>query len=163
MTQQTLGQYRVGVSFNPSNNPDVDVIKAQAAALIDMINDLPTQDGEQARLKALAMSAIEDGAMWGVKAATKQPMPDHLYQVRPHAQGGHSSTGPAKTQRSHDPFEAACRDAAISVMGSIGPWAKVAEGWQVMDMLQLIGKKGFAGIHIADVYATLDKIRGAKA
>lgn len=162
MTQQTLGQFRVGTSFNPSSNPDVDTIKATAAALIDMINDMPVTDGEGARLKALAMSAIEDGAMWGVKAATKQPLPDHLYQVRPHAQGGHSSTGPAKTQRSPDPFGAACREAAIAVMGSVGPWAKVAEAWQVMDMLQLIGKKGFTGVHIADVYATLETFREAK-
>ena len=157
MTQLTLGQYRVGTSFNPSSNPDVDTIKAAAAALIDLINELPTQDGEQARLKALAMSAIEDGAMWGVKAATKQLAPPDLLLARP------GSAAQAQTQRRPDPFEAACRDAAIAVMGSVGPWDKVAEGWQVMDMLQLIGKKGFANITIADVYATLDKIRGAKA
>lgn len=67
----TLGQERVGVSFNPSNNPTIDSIKHQAAGLIDAINDIPTDNPEAARLKALAMTAIEDGAMWGVKAAVK--------------------------------------------------------------------------------------------
>ena len=58
----TLGQFRVGIGFNPSADPNVDAIKTQAAGLIDLINALPAQDSEQARLKALAMSAIEEGA-----------------------------------------------------------------------------------------------------
>jgi hypothetical protein len=156
MTQQTLGQFRVGVSFNPSNNADVDIIKMQAAALIDTLNALPVMDGEGARLKALAMSAIEDGAMWGVKAATKQPIPEHLRVEKPFA------PAPTPTPAQADPFDEACRAAAVAVMGSIGPWEKVAEGWQIMDMLDRIHRKGFTGIHIADVYATLDKIRGQK-
>lgn len=69
---QTLGEYRVGVSFNPSNNPAVDEIKKLAAALIDKVDSLPfPRDGETARLIALSMTAAEDAAMWGVKAATK--------------------------------------------------------------------------------------------
>ena len=39
-----------------------------------MIEDLPTDAGpEVGRLKALAQTHIEDGAMWAVKAATKKP------------------------------------------------------------------------------------------
>lgn len=32
----TLGEYRVGIDFNPSSSPDVDSIKQAAAALIDL-------------------------------------------------------------------------------------------------------------------------------
>lgn len=74
----TKGEYRVGLSFNPSGNQMVDDIKAQAAALIDLIeqiSDVPA-GGEVIRLKALAQTAIEEGAMWAVKAATKGPRPD---------------------------------------------------------------------------------------
>lgn len=72
----TKGQYRVGVTFNPSQSTIVDQIKAQAAALIDLIDSIPsdrdTEDGnERGRLKALAQTDIEGAAMWAVKAATK--------------------------------------------------------------------------------------------
>ena len=76
MTAPSLGEYRVGVSFNPSGNDHVDKIKKKAAELIDIINaievDQNTTHGREVwRLKALAMTYIEDAAMWGVKAATK--------------------------------------------------------------------------------------------
>lgn len=73
----TLGEYRVGISFNPSNNKSVEDIKARAASLIDYVNELPVPDGvdpgEFKRMVALASTCFEDGAMWGVKAATKRP------------------------------------------------------------------------------------------
>jgi hypothetical protein len=69
---QTKGEYRVGVSFNPSALPVVDQIKATAAALIDLIEGIDCVGNPEAgRLKALAQTAAEDAAMWGVKAATK--------------------------------------------------------------------------------------------
>ncbi|QRZ14742.1 hypothetical protein JWJ88_17405 [Paracoccus methylovorus] len=78
---QTKGQYRVGSTFNPSASGTVDQIKAKAAELIDMIEDIgvppASSDGEQqrsaeiCRLKALAQTEIESAAMWAVKAATK--------------------------------------------------------------------------------------------
>jgi hypothetical protein len=50
----------------------VNKIKRAAADLIDLVEGIaPTSDGEIARLRALAMTHIEDGAMWAVKAATK--------------------------------------------------------------------------------------------
>ena len=68
----TTGEYRVGISFNPSKIPEVDKIKQAAADLIDMVEDLDDDgDGEKKRLKALAMTHVEDAAMWAVKAATK--------------------------------------------------------------------------------------------
>ena len=75
----TKGEYRVGITFNPSNNNKVQEIKLHAANLIDLIEGIPQHpllgcDAEVRRLKALAQTAIEEGAMWAVKAATKGPM-----------------------------------------------------------------------------------------
>lgn len=78
------GAYRVGTTFNPSGNSDVDKIKAASAELIDMIDALrpdlvgvTTADAsEVTRLKALAMTEVESAAMWAVKAATKRSMSD---------------------------------------------------------------------------------------
>lgn len=77
----TKGEYRVGISFNPSNDDTVGRIKSMASALIDFIDgirvpnvtDEPSamHSSEVARLKALAQTHIEDAAMWAVKAATK--------------------------------------------------------------------------------------------
>ncbi len=81
----TKGEYRVGINFNPSNDDVVGRIKRLAADLIDLIETIPVDVEsnnmyveehirlveERIRLKALAQTHIEDGAMWGVKAATK--------------------------------------------------------------------------------------------
>jgi len=76
----TKGEYRVGITFNPSGDDTVGQIKRKAADLIDLIETI-ANDGETdqyvevSRLKALAQYDIEDGAMWAVKAATK-PQPE---------------------------------------------------------------------------------------
>ena len=90
----TKGEYRVGITFNPSKPSNQDMvgkIKRAAADLIDLIGGIqqPRIDGDMTtekwvhvsthlnevkRLQALAMTAIEEGAMWAVKAATKGPM-----------------------------------------------------------------------------------------
>lgn len=70
----TLGEYRVGITFNPGGNEMVNKIKRAAADLIDLVDSIAdARPGESARLKALAMTHIEDAAMWAVKAATKPP------------------------------------------------------------------------------------------
>jgi len=80
----TKGEYRVGITFNPSNDDTVSKIKRLSADLIDMIESIGTENiaqgavvenAEVRRLKALALTSIEEGAMWAVKAATKGPMP----------------------------------------------------------------------------------------
>lgn len=72
----STGEYKVGIDFNPSADDKVGQIKRAAADLIDLIEGI-TGEGpelpERGRLKALAMTAIEEGAMWAVKAATKRP------------------------------------------------------------------------------------------
>ena len=67
----TKGGYRVGINFNPSNDSIVDQIKQKAADLIDLIETIPADTADRPRLKALAQTAIEEAAMWAVKAATK--------------------------------------------------------------------------------------------
>ena len=75
------GEYRVGITFNPSNDDMVGKIKRAAADLIDLIEGIVPPDwsedplhAEISRLKALAQTAVEEAAMWAVKAATKGPM-----------------------------------------------------------------------------------------
>jgi hypothetical protein len=76
----TRGEYRVGVTFNPSNDDTVGKIKRAAADLIDLIEGISDSQEdfshvvEIIRLKQLAMDAAEESAMWAVKAATKGPM-----------------------------------------------------------------------------------------
>lgn len=82
----TKGEYRVGINFNPSADDMVGKIKRAAADLIDLINTIPLPDhadhrAEVARLRALAQTDIEDGAMWAVKAATK-PAPQAWEEVK---------------------------------------------------------------------------------
>lgn len=73
----TKGEYRVGINFNPSADDHVGQIKRMAADLIDLIETIGVASldvmhaAEVGRLKSLAQTAIEDGAMWAVKAATK--------------------------------------------------------------------------------------------
>lgn len=82
----TKGEYRVGITFNPSGDDLVAQIKRHAADMIDLIERIPDQHAheslspgldqcmmERRRLKALAQTEIESAAMWAVKAATKRP------------------------------------------------------------------------------------------
>ena len=71
----TKGERLVRVDFNVSGSSEVDQIKTEAARLIDRIEALPAPDGDTGRHKALAITAIEEGAMWGVKAATAPEAP----------------------------------------------------------------------------------------
>jgi len=67
----TKGQYRVGASFNPSNNPEVDSAKFRTAELIDSLQPIVDTGGEAARCAAIAQTKYEEAAMWAVKAITK--------------------------------------------------------------------------------------------
>ena len=69
----TKGEYRVGITFNPSNDDTVGRIKRAAADLIDLIETISADTEDRPRLKALAQTEIESAAMWAVKAATKGP------------------------------------------------------------------------------------------
>lgn len=73
----TLGEKRVRVDFNVSDDTYIGQIKATGANFIDLVdraaNNPKWSDDtlkEWIRLKALAMTAAEEAAMWAVKAAT---------------------------------------------------------------------------------------------
>lgn len=73
----TLGESRVRTSFNPSSDTTVDIIKQKSAEMINFIDGFAgkpdwtdEQYNEFKRLKNLAMTAIEESAMWAVKSVT---------------------------------------------------------------------------------------------
>lgn len=68
----SLGEDRVRIKFNPSDNSLVGQIKQKTAELIDLCEEAKrdADTGEQTRLWHLAMTAYEEAAMWAVKAAT---------------------------------------------------------------------------------------------
>jgi len=64
---QTIGELRVRVAFNPSQTDLVNQIKQKGAELINLCEELKTKDG---RLASLAQTTYEEATMWAVKAAT---------------------------------------------------------------------------------------------
>ncbi len=75
MEQTSIGESRVRVNFNVTENSVVNELKLLSAQLINAISAI--EDGtdrvdskEVMRLKALAMTAVEEAAMWAVKAET---------------------------------------------------------------------------------------------
>jgi hypothetical protein len=75
----TLGEFRLGVNFNPSGKSEVDELKGSGADIIDMLD--ATRDtiekndplaGETHRTISMAQSLIEEGVMLGVKALTRK-------------------------------------------------------------------------------------------
>lgn len=72
----TKGEQRVGVGFNPSEDPLVDEIKAKCAFLIDRLEGLrggkreETEQVEVQRWFSLAQTDIETACMYAVKAIT---------------------------------------------------------------------------------------------
>jgi carbamate kinase len=82
----TIGEERVRIKFNPSDNTLVSHIKQKSAELIDLCEQhkklqavhgqLPVVgNNEVNRLWALAQTHYEDAAMWAVKAATAAAEP----------------------------------------------------------------------------------------
>lgn len=68
----TYGERAVGLEFNPSNNDAVTLLKQQAAAFIDLCNDLRnnSEDPEVKRMASIAITEVQTAQMWGVKAIT---------------------------------------------------------------------------------------------
>ena len=77
----TIGEDRVRVKFNPSDNSLVSQIKQKSAESIDLCEEhkhsltmqagvLSAADHEANRCWSLAQTHYEDAAMWAVKAAT---------------------------------------------------------------------------------------------
>lgn len=72
----SLGEDRVRIKFNPSDNSLVSQINQKSAELIDLCEQAKKGSGsgkdmaELTRLWALAQTHFEGAAMWAVKAAT---------------------------------------------------------------------------------------------
>jgi hypothetical protein len=68
----TIGEDRVRIKFNPSDDSLVSLIKQKTAELIDLCQEHKGTGNspELNRLWSLAQTAYEEAAMWSVKAAT---------------------------------------------------------------------------------------------
>ncbi len=73
----TYGEEAVGLSFNPSGDADVDLIKRLYADVIDVLYQLkanhmntPGANAEKARLLSVAITEAQGAQMWAVKAIT---------------------------------------------------------------------------------------------
>ncbi len=72
--EMTFGEKAVGLTFNPSNNAEVDACKREFAAVIDRINALrnATDNTETKRMASVAITEAQAAQMWAVKAITWQ-------------------------------------------------------------------------------------------
>lgn len=70
----TFGEKAVGLTFNPGKNEQVDMIKRVCATSIDYLNDLrnSSENGDVKRMLSVAITEIQTGQMWAVKAVTWQ-------------------------------------------------------------------------------------------
>ena len=69
----TFGEKAVGLSFNPSNNIEVNIIKSYFAHIIDSMNELRKMQicsPEMARLASVAITEAQTAQMWAIKALT---------------------------------------------------------------------------------------------
>jgi hypothetical protein len=68
----TFGERAVGLTFNPSNSPEVDACKRGFAAVIDQMNDLrgASDNADVKRMASVAITEAQTAQMWAVKAIT---------------------------------------------------------------------------------------------
>jgi len=71
--EETLGEQRCHLKFNPSSAGTIDQFKKKCADLIDFANELSqgTDNGESKRCFSIAMTEIETAQMYGVKGIAK--------------------------------------------------------------------------------------------
>jgi hypothetical protein len=70
----TFGEKAVGLTFNPGGHYEVETIKKMCANLIDELNGSRslTTNSYKKRMYTEAITDIQTGQMWAVKAATWQ-------------------------------------------------------------------------------------------
>lgn len=68
----SYGQKAVGLTFNPSNNENVDRCKHLFAEIIDLMNAVRVQSDspEVKRMASVAITEAQTAQMWAVKAIT---------------------------------------------------------------------------------------------
>ena len=69
---QSFGERAVGLTFNPSGNASVELLKGLAAQFIDACHEarLEADDPEIKRMYSVAITEAQAAQMWAVKAAT---------------------------------------------------------------------------------------------
>jgi hypothetical protein len=71
--EMTYGEKACGVSFNPSNREDVDLIKRKYAEIVDLLAEhRKDANPEVARMLSIAITETQTAQMWAVKAVTWQ-------------------------------------------------------------------------------------------
>lgn len=70
--EMTFGEKACGVSFNPSNDDDVSIIKQQFAKVIDTLNNYrsASDNAEEKRMLSISITEAQTAQMWAVKAVT---------------------------------------------------------------------------------------------
>lgn len=70
----TFGQKAVGISFNPSQDPSVKLLKELFAAAIDAMDLMRgnTTNPKKKRMLSIAITEAQTAQMWAVKAVTWQ-------------------------------------------------------------------------------------------
>lgn len=68
----TYGERAVGLTFNPSGDPNVNEAKRLFGQIIDLCANMRSQSGspEQARLLSVAITEAQSAQMWAVKGIT---------------------------------------------------------------------------------------------
>lgn len=68
----SYGEKAVGISFNPSGDPEVQYIKDTYAQMIDILDEKrkSTESWEAKRLLSIAITEAQSAQMWAVKAFT---------------------------------------------------------------------------------------------
>ena len=74
MNELTFGERAVGLTFNPSDDDAVNVLKKAAAAFIDICNEAreASKNPEVKRLLSIAITDAQSAQMFSVKAVTWQ-------------------------------------------------------------------------------------------
>ena len=70
--EMSFGQKAVGLSFNPSGDPIVNMLKASFSDILDDMDALRQQAAspEVKRMLSIAITEAQTAQMWAVKAAT---------------------------------------------------------------------------------------------
>lgn len=68
----TFGEKAVGLTFNPSNDPNVDACKREFADVIDRMHDLrnASDNPDVRRMASIAITEAQTAQMWAVKSIT---------------------------------------------------------------------------------------------
>lgn len=68
----SYGERAVGISFNPSSDPEVQYIKDTYAQMVDILDEKrkSTESWEAKRLLSIAITEAQSAQMWAVKAFT---------------------------------------------------------------------------------------------